>query len=100
VSDDRIWVMMAWDGPRHENAESWHPVAVFVGENPPGLMARGRMLFAAHRQGQLPWDHPRGDGGRWNTGVRIGDVTSLEEIPAALVAAQAEYAPAGQAVRP
>lgn len=77
----RTWVLMAWDGPRPDS-ESWHPIAVFVGENPPSTMDRGRALITAHRDGRLPWDHPRGDGARWDTGVRITDVTSLEEIPA------------------
>jgi len=85
MSRDRIWVLMAWDGPKPD-AESWHPAGVFVGPWPPSKMERGRALVRAAKQGQLPWGHHAGSGGEWFRlrPMGIDEVCTLVEIPADL----------------
>lgn len=85
MSADRIWVLMAWDGPK-EYAESWYPAGVFVGPEPPSRLERGRLLVRAARQGQLPWTHHGGGGAEVcrSRPTGIDEVCTLVEIPADL----------------
>ena len=71
------FVLMAWEGPRR-HAECWHPIAVL--DHEPSPMEAGRLLFAAHRAGGLPWGHPRGDSEWGPRPLKVEDVTSVVEL--------------------